>query len=386
VEQAEVIVLWDRARRVVTRADIQRKAGAKVPVDRYVDPARLDHERALLRSWPQVACAASSVRLAGDWLATELLGVPLLVIRGDDGELRAFLNVCRHRGVAVAQGCGRGRSRFVCPYHSWTYDCLGSLVGRPQDADFPHMPATRASLVPVPVSTRCGLVWVVPSSNDGFDWDAYFGPMAKTLEGLGYDDSSECPDRRAFVHPANWKLLVDGALETYHFQYAHRRTIAPHFHDDAVQQETFGPHQRIVMPRRSLAEAGVRPEDPTPEQFGRHASLLNFFFPSSFLLWNGDHMSVFVMRPHTTDTAETDSFMIVPPALHASRPKEHWDLNWQRLWNPLLEDYELSASIQRGLRSGANTELVFGSNEFAGPQFHATLEAFLDLGFGPLGS
>jgi len=380
MKREDLLDLWDRARRVVDGSEKQRGDGVRIPVDDYLDPARLSRELDTLRRWPQLACAAAKLREPGDWIAVEILGVPLLVSRGMDGALRAFLNVCRHRGAVLADGCGEGRRAFTCPYHSWTYDTTGALIGRPHEDDFPHVPRDTASLVPVPVASRCGAIWVVPSQAESFDWDGYFGPMAESLEQIGYDARCVSGHQRAFPHPANWKLLVEGALEVYHFQYAHRGTIAPYFSDNAVQVETFGRHQRVVLQRRSLLEAAAAHPQPTIAQFGRHASLLNFFFPCTFLLWNGDHLTAFAMRPKTVDTAETDSFMLVPPDAHAGRDAAHWDTNWDRFWAPLDEDYALGASIQRGLRSGANRDLVYGTNEFPGPQFHRALEECLEGG------
>ncbi|MFN9775145.1 MAG: aromatic ring-hydroxylating oxygenase subunit alpha [Burkholderiales bacterium] len=370
--------LWDRARRAVDRTQVQRAEGRTLPVSRYLDPARLERERALLRRWPQVACASARVAAPGDWTTVELLGVPILVVRGEDGVLRAFLNVCRHRGAVVAQGRGAGRSRFVCRYHSWTYDAAGRLVGRPQEDDFAHAPRGTHGLVEVPVAVRCGIVWVVPTRGTDFDWSGYFGPLADEVESLGYRDDSVCPREGESRHAANWKLLIEGTLETYHFQYLHRNTIAPHFHDDAVIQDHDGPHQRIVIPRRSFPEAAEHIDAPTVEHLGRHASVIYFFFPCSFLLWNGNHASVFVMRPEAVDRTVTDSFLIVTPAHFAAWPDEHWSANWDRLWNPLSEDYEQNVSAQKGMASGANAVLTFGTNEFAAPAFARALEASLD--------
>ena len=378
----EIRSIWDRARRTTSRAEVQRAEGAALAVDRYLDPRRLARERALLRRWPHAACPQAHLRAPGDWTTVDLLGVPILLVHGEDGELRAFLNVCRHRGAAVAQGRGAGRSRFVCGYHSWTYDAAGALVGRPQDGDFPHAPRDRSGLVEVPVAARCGIVWVVPSAIGPFDWDAYFGPMAGQLEGLGYRADAACPREGVSRHAANWKLLVEGTLETYHFQYLHRTTIAPHYHDDAVQQDTFGPHQRIVIPRRSFVAAAAGIADPTVEQLGRHASLMFFFFPSSFVLWNGNHASVFVMRPEAIDRTVTDSFLLVTPEHLAAWPDAHWSANWERLWSPLGEDYAQNESAQRGMASGANAALTFGTQEFAAAAFARALDRCLDVGDG----
>src|SRR6185295_18157074 len=293
-----------------------------------LDPARLEREQQALRRLPHAIGPSARVAAAGDWFATALLGVPVLATRGDDGVLRAFINVCRHRGAVVAaEGeCGRGRHRFVCPYHSWTYDGRGALVGRPHEADFPTVPRSAASLVALPVAERSGLVWVVPEPTPGFDWSGYFGPMAEDLEALGYDAAAASPHERRFVHASNWKLVLDANLESYHFPYAHRATIAHLFHDNLVQQQSFGRHQRIVLPKRSLveadAEAGGEPAD--WDRLGRHCNIIYFFFPSTFPLWEGDHVTGFSIAPESLASSACASWMLVPAATHAMRTAEHW--------------------------------------------------------------
>ena len=369
----EAQVLWQRAQRTIAKAELQRGAPSTSPVARYLDPQRHVREVAALRRLPHAVGPAVRVAAAGDWMTAELLAVPVLVTRGDDGVLRAFVNVCRHRGaiVAASPACGAGRSRFVCPYHSWTYDARGALVGRPHDADFPHVPRDAASLVPLPVAERCGLVWVVPEALQGFDWDAYFGPMAATLEGLGYDARSASPHERRFVQASNWKLVLDANLESYHFQYAHRDTIAHLFHDNLVQQESFGRHQRIVLPKRSL---GATPGEADWDLLGRHSNIIHFFFPTTFLLWEGDHVNGFCVTPQTTATCATESWMLVPAAGHERRAAEHWSRNWAIFWDAIDEDFALAASMQRGLASGANRALNFGAAEFACELFERAMD------------
>jgi phenylpropionate dioxygenase-like ring-hydroxylating dioxygenase large terminal subunit len=388
----EIRSLWQQAQQTVAGTRTQRGEAATWPVARYLDPARLEQERAALRRLPHAIGPASRLRSGGDWFTAELLGVPILAACGDDGIVRAFINVCRHRGALVAAmpadatasaasptpppACGSGRQRFVCPYHSWTYDGRGALIGRPHEADFAHAPRERSALVALPAQVRCGLVWVVPSPIDRFDWDAWFGPLAAALEGMGCDAASESPHESLQVHAANWKLLVDGSLETYHFQYAHRRTIAPYFHDNAVLQQSFGRHQRIVLPRKSLPTAA---DATSPVQslqtLGRHAGLLHFFFPTTFLLWNGDHVSVFRLTPRDAGHTDVASWLLVPAADFARADASRWELNWRLFWEPLHEDFALGASIQRGLAGGANTALVFGTSEFAPSLFQAALDA-----------
>jgi len=214
----------------------------------------------------------------------------------------------------------------------------------------------------------------VPEAVERFDWDDYFGPMAETLESLGYDGQSVSPHERRFVQPSNWKLVLDANLESYHFQYAHRDTIAHLFHDNLVQQESFGRHQRIVLPKRSLAAAEG---DPGWELLGRHANIIHFFFPSTFLLWEGDHLNGICVTPRTAAAADARSWMLVPAAGHARRGPEHWSRNWAIFWDAIDEDFALAASMQRGLASGANTALSFGTAEFACDLFERAVEALI---------
>ncbi|MDQ2926685.1 MAG: aromatic ring-hydroxylating dioxygenase subunit alpha, partial [Pseudomonadota bacterium] len=307
-----------------------------------------------------------------------VLGVPILATRGDDGVLRAFINVCRHRGAVIAPigACGSERGRFVCPYHSWTYDGRGALVGRPHEADFPHVPRAAASLVELPVAERCGLVWVVPSPLEPFDWDAYFGPLGRELAALGYDSRTVSPHERRFIQPSNWKLVLDANLESYHFKHAHRATIAHLFFDNVVQQESFGRHQRIVLPKRSLAEAAH--EEASWPLLGRHSNVIYFFFPSTFLLWEGDHVNGFNVTPTAPDQCATASWMLVPEAGHGRRAAEHWQRNWTIIRDAIDEDFALAASMQLGLSSGANAALNFGANEFACELFEREIEALIE--------
>jgi phenylpropionate dioxygenase-like ring-hydroxylating dioxygenase large terminal subunit len=378
----EAEILWQQARDAIARISPQRGQPSTSSVTRYTDPARHEAELAALRRLPHVVGPAQRVAQSGDWFSTQLLGVPILITNGADGVVRAFINVCRHRGAVLAPGsqCGSGKTRFICPYHSWTYDTCGDLVGRPHEQDFPHVPREAASLVPLPVALRCGMVWVVPQAINGFDWIDYFGPMAGELEELGYDNSSVSPHERSFVQPSNWKLVLDANLESYHFQYAHRETIAHLFHDNLVQHQLFGRHQRIVLPKQSLSK--IQLDDISWDLLGRHSNIIYFFFPSTFLLWEGDHINGFCVTPLTPDTCQTDSWMLAPHAVNARRAPEHWDRNFKIFWNAIDEDFALAASIHSGLRSGANTELHFGMNEFACDLFQCAVEELLASGSG----
>ncbi|MGH3104064.1 MAG: aromatic ring-hydroxylating oxygenase subunit alpha [Gaiellaceae bacterium] len=197
-------------------------ASAKtLPWSWYSDPAvlRLEQERIFRRAW-QYAAHSGQVAEPGSYVAARAGDVPVVVVRDREGDLRAFLNVCRHRGSQLVEGEGR-RETIQCPYHAWTYGLDGSLRAAPRSQREPEFDAAELGLVPVQVDTWGPLVFVCP--------DREAAPLAETLGGLpelvasaGVDlDSLEHRLRSEFALQANWKIAAENFLECYHCQVAH---------------------------------------------------------------------------------------------------------------------------------------------------------------------
>src|SRR5262245_63912983 len=129
----------------------------------YCDQEHAARERRLLfRQRPLLMGFASQWATPGSFRTDDHAGTPILIARGGDGKLRAFLNVCRHRGAKVAKGCGKARL-FVCPYHAWSYDLAGKVRGIPDERNFPHVREERSTLAQLPLCEKHGLVWVIPT-------------------------------------------------------------------------------------------------------------------------------------------------------------------------------------------------------------------------------
>ena len=194
--------------------------GRTLPFRWYSDPEvlRREQERIFARTW-QYGGRAEQVAEPGAFLATDCGDVPVLVVRDRDGELRAFLNVCRHRGSTLVEGCGR-RQTIQCGYHAWTYDLDGSLRQAPRSEREPGFDPAEWSLVPASADTWGSFLFVNP------DPDA--APLAETLgllpELLARDiDLSQLRfhSRVAYDLNANWKIAVENFLECYHCPTAH---------------------------------------------------------------------------------------------------------------------------------------------------------------------
>lgn len=370
--------LFHRVKAALAGEHHQRQPGTWSPVQRYLDPQRHERELVALRRLPQAVADAAALQTPGDWLARSVHGVPVLLTRHADGRLRAFINVCRHRGAALVPdgASGQGRERFVCPYHSWTYGNHGACIGRPHDHDFPHAPKDASGLVELPCAQRFGLVWVVATALPGFDWAGYFGPLGEEIDGLGFDAASRVHRHRHFTQPSNWKLVLDANLESYHFAYAHRETIAYLFHDNVVVHDQLGDHQRIVLPKRSFGELSAPPA--TLEGYAKTLNTIYFLFPSTLLLWEGDHINAFALSPTDAASTQVDGWLIAPRQHTGTRSDDYWQRNFDMFWKAIDEDFALAASMQRGLGSGANEALCFGENEFACAAFHGSVERMLN--------
>src|SRR5215472_19234087 len=189
--------------------------------DWYRDPRVLEVEERRL-FWASWRYAGPLERLSqpGDHIVGRVSRVPVVVVRGDDGELRGFLNVCRHRGSLVAADDGNA-PRLRCPYHAWTYNLDGTLRSAPQcgpqiEAEFPAL-----GLVPVRVATFGPFVFANLSA-DGPPLAAVLGGLAEIIAGVGIDlGGLRLRQRFAYELAANWKIHVENYLECYHCPVAH---------------------------------------------------------------------------------------------------------------------------------------------------------------------
>lgn len=354
-------------------------AGAEMlnPVGEYHDPAFLAREQdALFRRLPLLVGHGSELAEPGDFVADDVSGVPVLVVRQADGSVKAFLNVCRHRGSKVVlEECGR-RHNISCPYHGWTYRPDGSLLNVPQEDGFAGIDRSAYGLVELPVEERHGLVWVVPTPGAGIDVASFLGDLDAELAAYGLE--SYVTERTTVLRSGfNWKLVVDGFLEAYHIRYLHTASIGPYIRNSPVCFEPFGPHHRMVAIRASFDELVGRQADevdPMP-----HIAVIYQVFPNTVLVWQSDHFETWTTYPVDGDVARSASKVtLLAPSAAAAEETEHWDKNWRVLMDTVLEeDFVVATAIQNGSSSGAQDHFTFGRNEPALQHFHAQLRAAL---------
>lgn len=194
-----------------------------IPVGRYTSDDFWELERQWL--WPRVwvmAGRTESIPEPGDYFTFDDLGVPILVVRGNDGQVRAFYNTCQHRGAPVVRDrCGSARN-LRCQYHGWTYDnSSGSLVSVPDERDFVGFCRDDRALMNVRCDVWQGWIFVNqdPSAAPLSEW---FGPVLDELAQFDGDNLRTVCTRYEDI-PCNWKVTAEAFLEVYHFRHIHSR-------------------------------------------------------------------------------------------------------------------------------------------------------------------
>src|SRR6476469_9598394 len=191
-----------------------------LPFSWYTDESILREERTRVfaRSW-QYGGRAELVAAPGSFLATDAGGVPIVVTRDRESELRAFLNVCRHRGAVLTDGCGE-RATLQCHYHAWTYELDGTLRSAPRSEREPGFDNAEWSLLPASVGTWGPFLFVNPDPAAA-PLEEQLGALPQTLAQAIDVDALVFHSRVEFGANANWKVVVENFLECYHCPTAH---------------------------------------------------------------------------------------------------------------------------------------------------------------------
>jgi phenylpropionate dioxygenase-like ring-hydroxylating dioxygenase large terminal subunit len=187
----------------------------------YHDPEFFEAEKkAFLRRAPQIVCHESEIREPGEWRSLEYLGESVIVIRGDDGEVRAFSNVCRHRGSRLVDGSAGCAKVLTCPYHAWSYARDGRLVGVPHRAEYPGLRTDELGLVPVGLERWRGFLFVTIESGAPSVAEM-MAPYEHEVEPYRFEDLRVLGRVTVRARQLNWKTLCDNYSDGLHIPVGH---------------------------------------------------------------------------------------------------------------------------------------------------------------------
>jgi phenylpropionate dioxygenase-like ring-hydroxylating dioxygenase large terminal subunit len=341
-------------------ADMADRGGG-APVEHYLSPERLQAEVSVLfLGFPIGLAHVDQLREVGDYVLREVVGRSILIVRGPDHRIRAFLNACRHRAAElVTAPCGRAKS-LVCPYHAWTYGLDGRLLGMPGAEGFRHVAKADLGLTSFPVHVRHGCVWVVPTPGLAPDWDSWFAPVDRELADLDVDQHVVYRSRDLVVK-ANWKSVNDAFMEGYHFRVVHKNSVYPYYGDNQGAFDAMGPHYRYLLVHRNFGELAKL--DVEARRLRPHCLMVYQLFPATSIHILPDHLFLHTLIPLDVGTCIVRNTMLIPQPIDSDKAEAFWQRNHDLVIGALDEDHAIAESTFRGLSSGANHDLVFGRFE-----------------------
>lgn len=356
-----------------------------VPSAPYHDPAWFDLEREAIfrRTWLMVGHVCE-VPEPGSYIVREIevARASIIIARGRDGELRAFHNACTHRGTQlVAPGSSGRAATFSCPYHMWTFGTDGRLLSAPDFERFYIADKAQCDLKRVAVDSCAGLIFVNLDRQPEQSLADFLGPMGRMAETLPVAQATTF-DEYGYEIDANWKVTFDNFQENYHLRFVHRRTngappldSTPNPFNYPAEYRFFGPHRMNTSP------GGSPPADrPKPLVFlflgklaeqvkadglasGPHERDYFIFFPNLYLFGNPRmHFTHVVMPLSANRTRGVFRFYWTGADRTATEQLvREFSLAFAREIH--TEDVEPLVSAQRGLDSGAVTEVHFQQQE-----------------------
>lgn len=370
------------ARRALAHLDIrgtdQTASTMELPVTLYNDVNRFNREKqAIFMELPLALGLSIELPQPGSYKALTVMEKPILLSRDENGKAHAFINACRHRGAPVCQeGKGQGK-RFVCPYHAWQYGLDGQLKGIYGSNTFGDVSPATHSLTELPCAEQSGLIWVCLTPGKTFnidDWLADFRPELDSLELNNWHIHEQ-----RWLDGPGWKVAWDGYLEAYHHNTLHANTVGRYTIGNLMLHDTYGPHQRLVFARRTLAEMKEQTEQEwDPDQ---HLRQIHSVFPNlSISGVLGDHCLVSHVFPGPTP----DSTRTLQTVLVAKEPVTEEEKTASDAFSATVlqavqeEDYPMGYKIQKGLAAGGNKVFTIGRNEPAIQHYHKWVKHFTE--------
>ena len=339
------------------------------PVENYRSEERLDREvQQVLRRTAAPFCPSAALPEAGSYVARRAAGTPIVAVRGKDGVVRAFRNVCRHRGMEVAAGTGCAKV-FVCGYHGWAYGLEGKLRHVPHAHGFPGLDKDQHGLVPVRATERHGLVFVQQEGALEESTLDELPPLLASDQKLLWMNERD--------NDANWKILLEGFIEGYHIKPTHPESFYPYGFDNLNVVETFGRNSRVIYPFRRIEKLENVP--PAERRLTGYVTYVYQLFPNALVIVLSSHTSLLVLEPLSTGRTRVFSYTLshtggAPDEEKAAAAKRDAEFVSD---TGLQEDRAVVCAIQRGLESGANDAFTFGRFESAIVHFHRELDKAL---------
>jgi carnitine monooxygenase subunit len=346
------------------------------PTWTYTDPDLFEQEKVkIFKESPQMVCFSCDLPNPGSFYTFDDLGVPVLLVRDNDGKVNAFLNACSHRGARLKEGCGKTNS-LSCPYHAWGFDLKGKLRTIYKEETFGCVDKAFYNLVKLPVEEKYGMIYVGLDPDMKFTIDGHLGDLAPYFEMWNLSDM-KLVNTHEWRLQTNWKLALDTFCEGYHFGPLHRESVGDYAIGNLSLFDRFGPdkrHHRVTFPNASIATLKDLPEDQWTDAFS-HFQLVHFIYPNISMLVSPTAVEFFQLYPGATVDQHLTRYRCYWRDLsrpdQGRGPQDHFEFIRDVVDK---EDYWVSANVQKSLSANIKPFSTFGRNEPALINMH---KAFL---------
>ena len=373
-------ILTDVVKRALKHVDAGTTDSAEAPYRHptwtYTDPDLFEQEKVkIFKESPQLVCFSCDLPNAGSFYTFDDLGVPVLLVRDNDGKVNAYLNACSHRGARLKEGCGKANS-ISCPYHALGFDLKGKLRTIFKEETFCCVDKSYYDLVRLPVEEKYGVIYVGLDPDMKFSIDEHLGDLAPYFEMWNLTDMNFV-NMHEFRMETNGKLALDTFCEGYHFGPLHKDSVGDYTMGNLSLYDRFGPelrHHRMTFVNVTISSLKEIPVDQWTTGIFDHFAFVHFIYPNISLLVSPNAVELFQLYPGAT----VDE--------HMTRYRCYWrgDLNrpseglapqahFQFIRDVVdKEDYWVSGNVQKGLNANIKLFNTFGKNEPSLINMHKT--------------
>tara|TARA_Y100001970_G_scaffold158998_1_gene194432 strand:- start:53028 stop:54230 length:1203 start_codon:yes stop_codon:yes gene_type:complete len=366
----------------------------KTPADTYTCKKRFDEEwKQFFLNYPQIIGMSGDLKNNNSFITTEDFGTPILATRDESGKFKAFANVCSHRGVIVEDERRGEKSKFSCPFHGWTFNNHGALIGYPKSEHFGKIDKSCYGLKELPCLEKYGFLWVNPSLEGDINLDNLLGDKLKEEFKSWNFDKLILTNEEEYVTDMNWKLAIDTFGETYHFSVLHKNSLFESFHGNCQMFDSFKRNGRLILCKRDIDEMRLLPE----EDWNICTGSLPVYFLFPNIIFMPTNEGAFLVKEYPLENSPHKSvskisFYFYPEVIDYVKNLDNTN-NEEDILNEQYggfaevirdEDYVVAARSHKGLRSGVLKDLTFGKNEPALHHYHNTYREALGMEQLPL--
>ena len=340
------------------------------PVADYIDNEVIGSEvNKIFYDYPVPIALSAELKDNNSYKATKVIDTPLLITKGEDGVVRTFINICKHRGAPVCpEGIGK-KSKFNCTYHGWMYNNTGNLVNIFKSDTFGDIDKSKIKLTELFCEERSGFIWACLNPDIKYDLNKWMNGFDAELDDIDLENWHLFKSIK--INGPMWKICWDGYTDGYHHHMVHPETVGKNTIVNLIAHDTYGPHQRFAFGLKNINElSNIEEKDWEPEN---HLRLIHSVFPnSSISAIQNQHclVSIIFPSPDLQETITTQYILCLKEPKTKEEIKEAEEFAELSRTAIIDEDYPINFKIQESIHSKANTEFLFGKNEPIQQHYH----------------